>query len=95
MGFASLNPSYGYYYGYYYYYYGYYYGYYGYGYCANKKYGARFPCPVPRYRSVTLLLYQEDVRKRGEAILGAGSQPRLPQQARAGPEPMKPRPSRV
>jgi hypothetical protein len=42
-----------------------------------------------------LLLYQEDVRKRGEAILGAGPQPRLPQEERAGPEPVKPRPSRV
>ena len=38
---------------------------------------------------------QEDVRKRGEAILGAGPQPRLPQEERSGPEPVKPRPSRV
>jgi hypothetical protein len=62
--------------------------------CANKKYGA-LSVPVPRYRYVMLLLYQEDVRKRGEAILGAGTQPRLPQEDRAGPEPVKPRPSRV
>jgi hypothetical protein len=37
---------------------------------------------------------QEDVRKRGEAILGAGPQPHDCRKKK-GPEPVKPRPSRV
>jgi hypothetical protein len=50
----------------------------------NKSTG-RFPCvPRTRYRYVMLLLYQADVRKRGEAILGAGPQPRLRQEEREG-----------